>query len=490
MSEISSMMHNISFDQLKTEKIWQYFLEITQVPRPTFHEEKIKTYLLNWAQIHNFSSSMDEADNIVIKVPASPGYETKPSVVLQAHKDMVCEKNEGIDFDFLTQGLQLEIVDGWLKAKGTTLGADNGIGIAAAMAIATDNSAKHPEIEILITASEERGLIGANNLSNKLLSADTLINLDTESWGDVYVGCAGSQSGEIILNLEKQAQQNKASFQIKVHSLKGGHSGLDIDKPRINAARFLSLALSNLQKNISFSLNTIHAGNLPNAIPRESSAIISCDHKDTEQLIATLQAYYQQWYKIYQDHEPHFTCDIEPCAEQTTCYCNELSTKILNFGTLIHAGVLAMSSAMANLVESSNNLSSMKEKDKQMVITIYTRSDNNLGVTTFMQGIEHLCQLNDAILRKSPISPGWKPDMNSRVLKIAQQSYQTLYAQPATIKAIHAGLECGAILDKYPHMDMVSIGPSITGAHSPDEKVKIDTVSEFYQLLKHMLASL
>ncbi|WP_119344975.1 beta-Ala-His dipeptidase [Facilibium subflavum] len=481
-----------TFDSLKTEKIWQYFLEITQVPRPTFHEEKIKAYLLDWADKHGFDHQIDTADNIVIKVPASKGYEAHATVVLQAHKDMVCEKNEDVEFDFKNDPLKLKIEDGWLKADGTTLGADNGLGIAAAMAIATDKNAKHPPLEILITASEERGLIGANNLSPTLLSGQTMINLDTESWGDIYVGCAGSQSGKLIFDLsyDDQIADDLTSIEIKVHGLKGGHSGLDIDKPRINAAKFLSLLLCDAQQHVAFNVNNINAGNLPNAIPREALAIISCNKDEKAKLVSVLQAYYQQWYDIYQAHEPGFRLDMLDKETQNKKLTETLKDNLLNILSTIHSGVLTMSAAMSELVETSNNLSSIKIKDQNLIVTIYTRSDNNLGISSFMQGVERNAKTNNAQLQKSPLSPGWKPDMGSRVLSIAKESYKALYQKDANIKAIHAGLECGAIYDKYPKMDMVSIGPTIENAHSPDEKAEIYSVGEFYQLLKYMLEKL
>ncbi|WP_440617536.1 beta-Ala-His dipeptidase [Cysteiniphilum sp. 6C5] len=491
MTAAVDMVNELNIETLKNESIWQYFIEITQIPRPTFHEEKIKAYLLAWAEKNSFKTKIDQADNIVIYVPATKGYESHKSVVLQAHKDMVCEKNEDVIFDFLKDGLKLEIIDGWLKAKGTTLGADNGIGIAAAMAAATDKEIKRPALEILITASEERGLIGANNLSKDLLTANTMINLDTESWGDIYVGCAGSQSATMRFKNETIEQPSSLqSIEIIINGLKGGHSGLDIDKPRINAAKFMSMMLDDLDQNYSYNINEIKAGNLPNAIPREAKAIISSQVEDIPQIKEALSNYYDNWYAIYQKNEPNFTLTINEVTTAKTAFNNDLKHRLLNVLTSIHSGVLAMSPAMPNLVESSNNLSSIKLKDNDIVITVYTRSDNNLAINNFMQSIKRIATQNNAIFDKSQLSPGWKPDMSSNVLKIAKESYFALYSKEANIKAIHAGLECGAIVDKYPHMDMVSIGPTIEGAHSPDEKVKIDTVSEFYQLLKAMLERL
>ncbi|WP_440683602.1 beta-Ala-His dipeptidase [Cysteiniphilum halobium] len=491
MTTAVEMADELNIETLKNQPIWQYFIEITKIPRPTFHEEKIKAYLLNWAEKNNFKTKIDQADNIVIYVPATKGYESHKPLVLQAHKDMVCEKNEEVTFDFLNDSLQLEIVDGWLKAKGTTLGADNGIGIAAAMAAATDKVIKRPALEILITASEERGLIGANNLSKDLLTTNTMINLDTESWGDIYVGCAGSQSATMTFKNETIEQSpSLQSIEIIVNGLKGGHSGLDIDKPRINAAKFMSMMLDNLDQKHSYNINEIKAGNLPNAIPREAKAIISCQVKDIAQIKEALTHYYHNWFAIYQKNEPNFALTIKEVTTAKTAFNDELKHRLLNVLTSIHSGVLTMSPAMPNLVESSNNLSSIKLKDGDIVVTVYTRSDNSLAINSFMQSIKRIAMQNNAIFDKSQLSPGWKPDMSSKVLKIAKESYFSLYGKEANIKAIHAGLECGAIAHKYPNMDMVSIGPTIEAAHSPDEKVKVDTVSEFYQLLKAILERL
>ncbi|WP_116964847.1 beta-Ala-His dipeptidase [Fastidiosibacter lacustris] len=491
MTEQLEMIQKMDLKALKSEKIWQYFIEITQIPRPTFHEEKIKAYLLNWAVEQGFSYKLDDADNIVIFVPASKGYESHPTVVLQVHKDMVCEKNADIEFDFLNDSLQLELCNGWLKAKGTTLGADNGLGIAAAMAVSTEKNIKRPALELLITASEERGLVGANNLSKDILTAKTMINLDTESWGDIYVGCAGSQSAKLTFALDEVTQSEEfISFELIISGLKGGHSGLDIDKPRINAAKFLSLLLNDLDQAIEFNISHIDAGNLPNAIPREAKAVISCQPQDEIKFKTRVNNYFQLWKAIYQKSEPNFNLQIKATTRQKSCFSFVLKDKLINLLSVIHSGVLAMSSAMSNLVESSNNLSSIKLKDNKLIITIYARSDNNLGISTFMQGIERNAKQNGADFEKSQLSPGWKPDMSSRILEIAKESYFALCQQQASIKAIHAGLECGAIADKYPQMDMVSIGPTIKDAHSPDEKVDISTVSDFYQLLKNMLERL
>ncbi|MFZ9035361.1 MAG: aminoacyl-histidine dipeptidase [Francisellaceae bacterium] len=482
---------SLTLNHLKTELIWRYFLEITQIPRPSFHEQKIKAYLLNWANQQGFDHEVDAADNIVIFVPASEGYETHNPVVLQAHKDMVCEKNADVDFDFLTQGLDVSIEDGWLKANGTTLGADNGLGIAAAMAVATDSSVDHPPLEILVTATEERGLIGANNLSDKLLSGKTMINLDTESWGDIYIGCAGSRSAKITLPFTRVTNTKSTTVSIKIHGLKGGHSGLDIHQPRINSAKFLGLMLNELNQKFDFLINDINAGNLPNAIPREAHILLSIDKENESKLMAEINDYYQRWFKEYQRFEPHFKVDVNIAKTSDSALDKNTQNTLITFINAIHSGVLSMSPSMPNLVETSNNLSSIKHKDNQLIITIYTRSDNALGIDNFLAGIKNLADNHDdAGIEISPLSPGWKPDIHSKILTIAEESHEKLYGKKANIKAIHAGLECGAIAAKYPGMDMVSIGPTIENAHSPDEAAKIDTVAPFYRLLCHMLAKL
>ena len=488
---------NTNVKKLMNEKIWQYFVEITQIPRPTFHEKKIKLYLLSWAQKNDFKVVLDKADNIVIHVPASKGFESHQVVALQAHRDMVCEKHKEVNFDFIEDALQLKIQGKWLKATGTTLGADNGIGIAAAMAIASDLNIKRPALEILITASEERGLIGANNLSKNLLNAKKMINLDTESWGDIYVGCAGSQFATIELETPLMEQQENSksnkkiqkSIEIVINGLKGGHSGLDIDKSRVNAAKFMGSLLIFLNQNYQYNLSELEAGNLPNAIPREARAVISCEKDNLEILKLNIKNYFNEWYNVYQQYEPDFSLNINE-VRATSVFSNSVKLNLLNLLSGIHSGVLAMSSIMPNLVESSNNLSSIKLENGKIVLTIYTRSDNDLAIRVFMEAMQHLAVHNQAKFRVSELSPGWKPNMNSELLKIAKDSYVHLYKSEACVKAIHAGLECGAIINKYPCMDVISIGPSIEGAHSPNEKVEIETVEKFYYFLKEIVERL
>lgn len=476
-------------DELRKSPVWKYFLEITQVPRPTFHEEKIKAYLLNWADQNNFTYQLDDADNIVIQVPASKGFEDRPVLALQAHKDMVCEKNNDVTFDFLTQGLNLKIDGEWLKAEGTTLGADNGMGIAVAMAIATD--AQHPALEILITASEERGLVGANNLSPHLLTAKRLINLDTEDWGEVFIGCAGSINSKLSVDLETQTPDTKPiALKLDIKGLQGGHSGCDIHLNRLNAIKVLGHTLNQLSQSYHYTLAFFTGGNLPNAIPREATATILIAPNDQDCVEQTLQSLIHEYQQAYKDAEPLLALESEVIDLPAQVYTNTTAEKLMNLVLTIPSGVLEMNASMPGLVKTSNNLASIKHQDNQIIVTAYTRSDNDLCILQFVQSLQRLSDITNVTLQSSKLSPGWQPNPNSDLLRKVCETYQNHLGKTPEIKAIHAGLECGAIYKKYPEMDMVSIGPTIRGAHSPDERVLIPSVNEFYTVVKNIIKAL
>lgn len=475
-----------TFEHLATSPIWKYFLEITQIPRPTFHEEKIKAYLLNWAAQNQFDYNIDEADNIVIKVPATKGYQDRPTLALQAHKDMVCEKNDDISFDFLTQGLNLKIDGDWLKAEGTTLGADNGIGMALAMAIATD--AEHPPLEILITASEERGLVGANNLSAELLTAKRMINLDTEEWGEIFIGCAGSINNKLTLALESQPSNHQLTpLKVAIKGLLGGHSGCDIHLNRLNAIKLLAHSLNDLNKAYDYDLALLNGGNLPNAIPREAHATILVKPQEQEAIIKHLKGFIQQYQNTYRDAEPHFNIDISTTARPQDCYTCATSKRLIDLLMAIPSGVIEMNASMPGLVKTSNNLASVKHLDDKIVVTAYTRSDSDLCVLQFVETLDRLAKLTQATRESSKLSPGWQPNPQSELLALVTSIYEKQLGKTPEVKAIHAGLECGAIFKKYPQMDIVSIGPTIRGAHSPDERVLISSVDAFFKVVKEII---
>ena len=472
---------------VKPEILWQRFFEITQVPRPSKKEEKIRVYLKNLCDELKLVYKEDKVGSLVITIPAKPGYEKAPVVVLQAHVDMVCEKNKGTEHDFDNDPLKLKIVDGWVAAEGTTLGSDNGIGMAAALALITDKEAIHGPLEILLTVDEETGLTGASNLESGFITGKTLLNLDSEEDGAFYVGCSGGIDTAGIFNIQYEEHLKDCKcYELSVTGLKGGHSGLDIHTGRGNAIKLLARTLYSFD--FKYYLSKIEGGSKRNAIPREAEAFL-CLHPVDEQKLTAIVA------KVNEDFKNEFnTADgnvlVRVAPTQCSCqkvYASQFTEKFIKMLLALPHGVLQMSQDIEGLVETSTNLATIVVETDKIVVGSSQRSSIESAKRYAANSVKSVFELAGAEVKTGDGYPGWKPNLDSPILHFAKDVYKKLYGKEPEIKAIHAGLECGILGDKEPGLDMISFGPTITGAHSPDEKVNIETVDKFYTLLKGIL---
>jgi len=468
--------------------VWKYFIEITQVPRPTFQEEKIKHYLVDWADKNTFTYIFDGSDNMLITVPASDGLEDQDTIVLQAHRDMVCDKNADVKFDFMNESLNLEIKDGWLQAQGTTLGADNGIGVALAMSLATDPDIKHPKLEILITASEERGLVGAIGLSSDIITGKKVFNLDAEEWGAIYIGCAGSLISKCSKNIIKHnvSLVNTKILNITIDGLCGGHSGADIHHNYINSSKLSAFCLNDLQKEINFEIVDIDSGNLPNTIPREVKFSIALSSVVVQKAKDILNKRINKYKQDYAKTELNLDITIveSDLNKKTQVYNQNLTIDMIKLLVALPSGVMEMSDEIEGMVRTSSNLASIKEQDNKIVITNYSRSDNGTGLYMAEQMISNIASLAHFNIETGDISPWWSPNKDTPLLNKTIKAYEDFNGDTPKITSIHAGLECGLLKSKYIDIDVVSIGPNIRGAHSPSERVEIDTVNKLYEVMK------
>ncbi len=474
---------------LEPQSVWNYFSEICQIPRPSKKEDKIRQYLLEFAKNHDLKSKTDEAGNVLIPKVATSGKENVPTIVLQSHMDMVCEKNSDKPFNFETDAIT-PVLDGeWIKADGTTLGADNGIGIAAQLAVLASDDIKHGPVECLFTVDEETGLTGAFALQPGFFDGKILINLDSEDDGEIFIGCAGGIDTVAKLQLEKEQTPGK-SFALKVivRGLWGGHSGDDINKGRGNAIKILTRFLWKAIRKFGVRIANFEGGNLRNAIAREASALIIIPSVQKEQLVAELNMFAADVEFEYERTEPNLVIDHNSAQlpdEVLTISCQE---KFINMLYACPHGALEMSQRMQGMVETSTNLASVKINSQNLAeITTSQRSEIESRKDCAAEMVSSTFELAGADISHSDGYPGWTPNPGSQIVKLAASSYQKLFQQEPVVRTIHAGLECGLFLEKYPELDMVSIGPTIKDAHSPDEKIKIQTVERFWLHLKDVL---
>ena len=471
--------------------VWNHFYEITQIPRPSKKEDKVRAYLDEFGKKYNLTTVTDKAGNVLITKPATPGYEKEKTVILQSHMDMVCEKNSDVEHNFETDAIQVIVDNGWIKAKGTTLGADNGIGMALMLAVLSSDNLKHPALECLFTTDEETGLTGAFALENNLLKGDILINLDSEDDGEIFVGCAGGIDTTATLKYKtKDIPRHFFAFSVTVKGLMGGHSGDDIDKRRANANKMLNRILWNMHKDLDLHLVKIDGGNLRNAIPREASAVacVPFAHKEKVRVIFNEVAAELEEENAAIETNMRIELHSEEMPERVMT--RRSTEKILNAIYACPHGIKAMSADMPGLVETSTNLASVKMPDeKKLVITTSQRSSVESAKYDIAHQVESVLKLAGCSVTHGDGYPGWKPNLNSQILKVAEKSYEKLYAIQPKVKAIHAGLECGLFLKKYPHLEMISIGPTMRGVHSPDERLEIETVGRVWSWLTDILAT-
>lgn len=474
---------------LKPGLIWQCFDEITKVPRPSKHEEFIRKYLLDFAAKNNISVKTDAVGNVVMTKPATPGYENAKTVIMQAHMDMVAEKNNDVEHDFLKDPIKTYVDGEWVKAKGTTLGADNGIGMAAALAVMIDPDLIHGPIEALFTVNEEIGLEGAQNLGEGMIEGTMLLNLDSEDDGEIFVGCAGGIDTIATLKYKRSVcPENFHYMKVSVSGLLGGHSGSDINAGRANANKVIARFIWECSQQWDIAVCSFEGGNLRNAIAREANAVFGIHNDHKEQIESKLNKYAEEIRNEYKGVEPSMNFKIEEVQKPDYCIDSETSLALVRAVYSAPHGVYSMSRDIEGLVETSTNLAAVKMiGDDKIKITTSQRSSVESRKFDMAGQVEAHFQLAGAHIEHSDGYPGWAPNMESPIMKIAAKAYEDLFGVKPAIKAIHAGLECGLFLSKYPHLDMVSFGPTMTGVHSPDEKLLIPTVEKFWKHLCRVL---
>ncbi len=477
---------------LVPQPLFSYFEDICQVPRPSKKEEKIRRFLLDFAINNNLESKTDEIGNVLISKPASAGMEKAPTVILQTHMDMVCEKNSDKVFDFDNDAIEPMIVEGWVKANGTTLGADCGIGIAAQLAVLSSKQLKHGPIECLITVDEETGLTGAFALQPGFLTGSVLLNLDSEDEGEIFIGCAGGVDTVATIKYKKETiPENSIALKLTVAGLLGGHSGDDIHKNRGNANKILNRFLWNFANNFEARIGIFDGGNLRNAIAREAFGVFTIPAELKEKVLAKFKALALAIKVEFEVSEPGLQISCEEVEQPAFIVDKTTGLQLLNTIYACPHGVLEMSSRMEGMVETSSNLASVKFiEGNKIQITTSQRSEIESRKKFAAETIESVFKLAGADVRHSDGYPGWAPNPNSKVLKITVDSYKKLFGIEPVVRSIHAGLECGLFLEKYPHLDMVSFGPTIRGAHSPDERLDIATTEKFWKHLVDVLENI
>ncbi len=481
-----------ALSDLKPAAIWRFFDEITRVPRPSKKEEKAIAYLIAFAKTQGLAHRKDSAGNVVISKKASPGQEGRPGVILQSHMDMVCEKNGDVHFDFENDAIRTRVEEGWVRATGTTLGADDGIGMAAALAILADDSIPHGPLECLFTVDEETGLTGAFALSADMLKGQYLINLDSEDEGELFIGCAGGVDTLATFHYtEEAAPRNHAFFRIDLHGLTGGHSGDDIEKGRGNSNKLLTRFLRHGAKEFGLRLTYFNGGNLRNAIPREAYAIFGVPTRSVVRMMEQFEQYLKGIQAEFQATEPGLAVTISEMPEPASVLDEATQQGVLYALCGLPNGVLAMSRTMENLVETSSNLASVKFTDgDHITVTTSQRSSVESAKAEAAASVESVFALAGAKVTHSEGYPGWNPNPESHLLEVTKQAYQALFGNAPKVRAIHAGLECGLFLQKFPQLEMISFGPTLRGVHSPDERLEIASVDKFWKLLLEVLKTL
>lgn len=480
---------------LEPKLVWQCFDEITKVPRPTHHLDKMREFLVDWADRHGIACQTDEVGNVLMSKPATPGYENAPAIILQGHQDMVAEKNADTKHNFLTDPITT-IVDGdWVHADGTTLGADNGLGCATAMAVLIDDTIVHGPLQCLFTVDEEQGLIGANGLQPGFVTGDILLNLDSEEHGQLVIGCAGGKVAVATLEYDTEEPTPGYEFyRVKIERLNGGHSGMEIGLGRANANQQLARFLwESAERFDGIDLAEIDGGGLANAIPREANALIGVAARHAEELVNSAAMFNDILHAEYALTEsPDFVFSIEkadkPEAVIAAFQANDLFSAIFSTPN----GVQNMSAVVPGLIETSCNLASvkMKPEENHINVTVHMRSAVNSRQDEIGDRIKSIYQLIGCDVAFSDSYVGWAPNKDSKVLAVAEQSFRDLFGKEPRVEALHAGLECGLFLEKMPNLDMISFGPTLKDIHSPNEKANIPSVQEFWKFLREILRRL
>lgn len=481
-----------SIKDLQPKAIWAYFDEICKIPRPSGKEERIIDYLMEFAKRNKLEAKKDKTGNVLIKKAAHTNFENKKLVCLQSHVDMVCEKNSSTSHDFENDPIETVIDNNWVKANGTTLGADNGIGIAAQLAILENKEVEHGPLECLFTVDEEIGLKGAFNIESRFFDSKILINLDSEDEGELFIGSAGGINTIARIKIKtSKIPKDYILFKIILTGLAGGHSGGDIDKGRGNSIKILNRFLWTAPKKLKIRIVKFEGGNLPNAIPREAYAIISIPRKNELILKEHLNQYIIAIKNELAITEPNIKIHITSVKMPQQALSKKSQSKLLNSLYACPDGVIAMSRTVKGLVETSTNLASVKfESKNEIKITTSQRSSLESSKNNIANAVRSVFNMVNAKVEHVNGYPGWNPNMKSEILQITKKAYKEKFGTSARVKAIHAGLECGLFRDKYEHLDIISFGPTIKGAHSPDEKVDILSTKKFWDLLIEVLKNI
>ena len=472
---------------LKPQEVWKNFYALTQIPRPSGVKKEISDFLANYGRSLGLETIQEEIGNVIIRKPASKGYENKPGVILQAHMDMVPQKNSDKAFDFEKDAIQAYVDGEWVRADGTTLGADDGIGVAAAMAVLADNSLEHPALEAFFTADEETGMYGANALQGGVLKGSTLLNLDCETEGELFIGCAGGVDTTAMFHYAPvPVPEGDVAIRITLSGLHGGHSGCDIHLQRANAIKLLFECIKEAVSEYEARLSYVEAGTLRNAIPREAFAVLTVPKEGKQELLELVDFYEDLFIKEYDGIEDniHMTAEDYPVKNVKGLLPEDTQDFLIHAITICPHGVYRMSTDMPGIVETSNNVAMIQMTDSEIKVMCLSRSNIESLKEEIMEILDSCFRLAGADVEFSGAYNGWKPNPNSRILDKMQEVYkQTFPGKEPKVVVIHAGLECGIISTNYPGLDMISFGPTIVHPHSPSEAVNIETVEQFYKFL-------
>ena len=476
---------------LEPKLLWEHFYSLTQIPRPSKKEEKVRAFMKKFGEDLGLETIEDEVGNIIIRKPATPGMEDRNGVVLQGHLDMVPQANSDSNHNFETDPIEAYIDGDWVTAKGTTLGADNGMGVAAAMAVLSSSNLEHPMVEGLFTIDEEAGMTGANFLKPGILKGDILLNMDSEDEGELYVGCAGGGDANVSLAYsEENVPTGYKGYKLSITGLKGGHSGLDIPLGRGNANKIMFRLFNKVIDTHELKVAEINGGSLRNAIPREAFAIIAVPEAKAAEFEAYLKELNATVQKELSGADPGVKVELAASDVPAKAIAKDALRRFTDAVLAAPNGVIRMSDAMEGLVETSTNLAVVKTDNGELIAQALMRSSVDSAKDELAERMVSTFRLAGAKVELDGAYPGWKPNLDSEILKVMQKTYQDKYGKIPEIKAIHAGLECGILGSAYPNWDMISFGPTIRYPHSPDEKVNIETVGKFWEWVVETLKNI
>ena len=486
------MVTTNNLETLHPRLVWAHFSTLCAIPRPSLYEAALRTHLIGWAQTHHIGAIVDEAGNLILRKPASPGCESMPGVILQGHLDMVCQINAGTQHDFERDAINAQVRDGWVVAEGTTLGADNGIGVALALAALEEPGLVHPPLEVLLTVNEESGMDGARGLATGTLQGKTLINLDTEEWGHFYLGCAGGVDVELAHACEQEAlSADYAILRFDVSGLRGGHSGIDIHLGRGNAIKLLAEALRDLSAHTDMHLIELNGGTARNAIPREAFAVCALPVAAVSGIDEWVEHRLAAWRQRFAeaDAKVSFRYELDEMPVGRAVHHIERD-RLLAFLDVVVNGVSRMSDDFPGVVDTSDNLGVASLVQGAFRATFKVRSLHDGRADALADKLVSHAASYSLRAWKDGMYPGWTPNPSSNLLALCQQVFTTQFGQPASLQVIHAGLECGLLAASHPQLDMISFGPDIRGAHAPGERVEIESVARCWQLLRAVLQAL